>query len=364
MKEIPKIFIFYTSLVGHGHKRSAEAIKDAIHHYYPKYKVELINSFKLINENFEKVASFVYSSILKFTPKLTGFVYNNQNKINRNRVITNILLSFFKKPFEDLIKKENPDIIICTQALPSNIFALIKRKNNYNFSLAAALTDFHTYNFWINKETDLYFVPNDEAKDFLMKNNVEESKINVTGIPINFKNKVTKRNNKKLGLLILGGGAGIGNIKNIVYNLDSIKDLTNIYVIAGNNLNLKKVLEKSHIPKKVLGYTNNIESIYAMSDLVITKPGGLTTAELMSIPLPIIITDPLPGQEQRNTEYLIKNGVAIKIDNIKELPTIIKDLINNKEKLLNLKNNSKKLSNPDAALKVAKIINQYYHNHS
>ena len=240
--------------------------------------------------------------------------------------------------FNRIIKKEGPNVIICTQAFPCSVLAMFKG----NYKLIGIITDFHLNSSWISKNVDCYAVSCSEVKEELIKCGIEFSKIKITGIPT----KNYKKNKGEL-VLIMGGGAGLGDIERVA-NLVCKRFKTK--VLVGNN---KKLFDKLKNKCDVSCYVENIEDYYANSFVVITKPGGLTCSELINMQIPIIMLDPLPGQEEKNADFLIKNNIAIKLDSLNNLV----DTIENLEKKIDYEK-IKVFAKPNAREEVKGLVNK------
>lgn len=360
-----KILILYTSALGLGHKRCAEALEEVFKK--DKNEVLIIDALYYINPLFRKTLGKFYLGILKTTPYIWKGFHNKSFLFDVIQEFKGGLERLLSKKFKKLIKDFKPDRIICTQGFPCGIIAYLKRNKKINTLLYAVITDFDVHKYWIYREVDKYFVANKESKLKLIKNEISSDKIYITGIPISlkFKKEFDKKNIlKKLRLkdtpiiTILGGGAGLTKTKKIIKILDEVPLDFQMIIVTGKNTRnynqIKKIKTKKNI--EPLQFIENLNDIYTISDLIIGKPGGLTSSEILSKRVPLVIINPIPGQEESNTHFLIKNKVAIKINKIKNLAKLVYCLLKNKQKLKELKNNTNKLRKPDATYNIIKII--------
>ena len=274
------------------------------------------------------------------------------------------------KKLERLFEKYQPDTVVCTQAFPCGMVADYKKTHNLNIRLIGVLTDFAPHSFWINDGVDYYVVPNNEARDRFIKKGVPTDRIKVYGIPI--RSKFAIQLNKEpvagaLGLdlsipviLLMGGGQGLGPIKEVVKSLQAIDSPLQTIVITGTNQKLNKWLKKEqrHFAKKVLfyEYANNVDELMEVATLIVTKPGGLTTSECLAKGLPMVIVNPIPGQEMRNTDFLLKNGIAIRIDKTSDIGEEIELLLRSPERLDMMRKEALAHGKPHAAYDVARLI--------
>lgn len=366
-----KRILFLTTSVGSGHKRAAEAIQvalDAIS--YRPFKTQTDTYFDYFLPAAEKVAAKVYVKTIQLMRQALKYVYSVQKK-DLNRKPTRHFLSIpLIKKYEKAIRSFNPDAIICTQALSSRFTSILKENGKISASLIAVVTDFDVHPYWFNKHIDRFIVPTGEIKKEFITHGIPADKIYAFGVPIH--PRFSKRCNKsalkrKLGLiedipvvLIMGGGWGLGPIKKTVLRLDRSEMNLQLIVVAGKNRMLKKKLDKSlsrlKIPIKVYGYVSNLDELMDVSDIAITKPGGLISSELLAKGLPAILVDVIPGQEEANGEYLINKGAACKIEKLSQLKEVIQGLLENPARLEQMRKKAEAVAKSLAAVESARLI--------
>ena len=233
-------------------------------------------------------------------------------------------------------------------------------------------------NGWSGHEyTDYFFVAHDKMKEYLTSKNIPENKVFATGIPISsrFLKKYNKKEildklglveNKKNILFFAGGEFGLGKTKTVQIFEDLVKNFSDIQVIAiaGKNekmkLNFENIVYQNNKENfvKVLDYTNQVPELMSISDLVVSKPGGLTTSESLASGLPMIIINPIPGQEEENAEFLEEKGIGIWIKKHDSAYKIFNSLLSNSEKLEEMKKNVEKLAKKHSTEDICKIILQ------
>lgn len=370
-----KIMIFY-GLYGGGHLSAAKSIKEYIECNYADVQIDMIDCVEYINKAINKVTTKAYSEFAKRAPEIWGFIYK-KSETGPVAKISNDFNKVMAIKLKKLLQDFNPDYVISTHPFSSQMCAYLKKKGKFNFKLATIMTDYASHEQWIvhHEYVDYLFVAHQEMKNYLTSKNIDENKIFVTGIPISnrFLNQYDKEEilnefkldkNRKNVLFFAGGEFGLG--KNTT--LEILKVLakyftdTQIIAIAGKNESMKEHFEK--IVKeynredsiKILGFTNKVPELMSISDLVVTKPGGLTTTESLASGLPIIAINPIPGQEEENAYFFEKAGVAVwlkKDDNIKE---VVSNILNNEAKLLEMKENTKLIAKKNSTEDICKII--------
>ncbi len=320
-----KILILYGSYGG-GHKSAANAIKQYIEQNYENINVEMIDCIEYISKFINKITTGAYNQMAKKAPWVWKRVYFNSEKGILSKISneTNALMS---KKLYHLIQKKSPDIIISTHPFATQMCGRLKRKGKINCKIATIMTDYEIHNQWLQESEyiDKYFVAHEGMKESMINLGINAEKIFPTGIPMSEKflenfnrSEILKEfnleENKKTVLFFGGGEMGLGKERTYEILETLIKEFTDIQVIAisGRNEVMKEAFNRivtnsnSSNRVKVLEYTKKVPELMSISNLVITKPGGLTTTESLTSELPIIIINPIPGQEEQNAEFLEK----------------------------------------------------------
>lgn len=364
-----RILLMYISKVS-GHRQAALAIENALKLINPHAETLNINAFRYTNPISEKIIDKIYMWVLNKAPGIWEYLYDNPKIIKGTQKIKERIHFLNSRKLKKLYDEFKPDAIICTQAFPCGMAADFKKIYNLNIPLFAIVTDYLPHSYWVYPEVDFYIVGCHHAKEKLLERGVSDEKIKLFGIPIDPKfNKIEDREKianllnldlKKPVILAMGGGQGFGPIKKIIMSFKKITLDLQLIVVAGTNKKLFHWLKKQEkrYPKKMLifGFTDKINQLMSVADLIITKPGGLTTAEALTKGIPMIIVNPIPGQEEHNTRHLLKEEVALRVNNLKHLNNLIENLFTHKQHLEMMHQKALKISHPDPALKTAELI--------
>ena len=371
-----KILILYAKYGG-GHSAAANAIQNYIDNHYENVETNVVDCIEYINKALNKISTSTYKKITSATPRLWKKVYHNSERGILSK-ISNGSNKFMARKLYHFVEEYSPDIIISTHMFSTQMISYLKRKNKISCKLATILTDFAPHDQWLVgcKYGDFFFVSNDKMKDTLINDfSISKNKVFATGIPLSekFKESFDKKkifeefglNPEKKTILFFGGGEfGLGKEKTVKI-LGSFIDYSKDYqivAIAGKNEKMKKEFEKLVEEKnakdfvKVLPYTNKVPELMSISDLVVTKPGGLTSTESLASGLPMIIINPIPGQEEENAEFLENSGVAIWIRNAYDCDDIISEILSDPAKLHQMKVNTKLLAKKNSTKDICKII--------
>lgn len=361
-----KVLILSAS-IGSGHTKAADALLEEFKEQYgDDVAVETVDFMAWEVSTLNFFTKRLYLAALKFIPDLYDRIYKvtGAKKIGTlTRLVISTLMYF---PFARLLKKFQPEVVICTHPFPEAAAALWKflhAKSARKFLLSAVLTDYSLHEIWIFSEVDIYFVATDEMKTELAAQSRPNQEIYATGIPIgkNFSALSTEENYTPT-ILLMGGGLGLGSIEETLQDLNSIETPLKIFVVAGQNQNLltrlKSLQKKIRHQTEIFGYVENIGELMSSADLLITKPGALTMSESFAAGLPMILHAPIPGPEAQNAIYAVTNGAAISAGNSK-ISSIVSEILKNPAKLNAMKICAKKLSKVDAASNIVNYMKNF-----
>lgn len=360
-----------------GHISAAKSIKNYIDKNFEDTDIEFIDCIEYISKYANKISTKAYVEITKNTPRLWKKLYSGSNN-GALATISNASNRLMALKLKYLIKDLKPNLIISTHPFSSHMCAILKQKKQINCELATIMTDYHIHNQWLSlpEYVDYFFVANDQMKKDMINLKIPSKKIHVTGIPISprFNQNFNKEDifdefwldKDKFTILLFGGGEfGLGKnvaVKVLESFIRMFKDVQ-IVAISGKNKKMHKafeeIVEKNNCEArvKVLEYTDKVPELMSISRIVVTKPGGLTITESLVSELPIIIINPIPGQEEENANFLVNSGCAIwikqKEDNI---PGILKNLYRDSEMLENMKKASKKIAKPNSTKNICEIL--------
>ena len=371
------ILLFYASY-GSGHLSAATAIEQYIRENYPDAKTLKIDCVEYINKSINKISTSAYKSIILKTPVLWGQVY----KLLKNDTILDITQfsnRFMAKKIFTLFEDFEPDLVISCHPLGGQITSFLKSHKKTNCKLATVMTDFSSHKQWlIGKDyTDYFFVSNIEMKTSLISEGIYPNKIYVSGIPIspNFYKNYNKENiykslniekNKKNIIFFGGGSLGLSSSSNIQAILTSLLQATDesyqIIIISGKNQKLyndfqktiNNTYHKSQI--KLIDFTTELPELLPITSFVITKPGGLTITECISTNVPIILINPIPGQEKENAQYIADNKMGIWIKTNKPTSEYFQEIFNDTKLIEEIKENQKKYSHINSTKNICDIL--------
>ena len=368
-----KVLILYGSYGG-GHLSAAKAIRQYLNENYD-VKTEMVDCIEYVNKFINKLTTGAYKWMAKRAPSLWGKIYANSQhglfagiSIRANKAMS--------KKLNKLILEEKPDIVISTHPFSSQMVSYLKENKKTNCKLVTVMTDFAPHDQWLvgHEYSDAFFVANENMKKYLINFGVAEKKVHSTGIPLSLKfssafnkDEIYKEfglNKSKPVILFFGGGEfGLGKDRTVQILKSLINNLTTYQIIAisGRNKKMnsrfKNLVEQSHASDrvKVFDYVNKVPELMSISNIVVSKPGGLTTSESLASNLPMLVINPIAGQEEENAEFLEKNQVGVWLRKKDNPDEIIRDLFQNENKLLQMKENTQRLAKPHSTRDICRI---------
>jgi processive 1,2-diacylglycerol beta-glucosyltransferase len=372
-QESPLRLLILSASVGAGHLRAAQALELALRALVPNAFVKNLDVLELTNKTFRRLYGQAYLDLVDRAPHVLGYLYDlldrPRSQSQRSDSLRVLVERLNLRNVLTLLQNEPWDIIINTHFLPAEIIASLRRDEKINTPHLTVTTDYETHRLWVTKPCDHYCTATEEGAAYLEHWGVNGRDITVTGIPIHPAFNEPKDRARcllsqglvgdRIIVLQLAGGFGVGPVENIYRALLEIGVPLEIVSVTGRNDQMKKELQKIEVPcrhrSKVIGFTGKIHELMAVADLVVSKPGGLTTSEVIASGAAMAIINPVPGQESRNSDFLLENGAAVKINNIATLPYKLSKLLKDKKWLVRLKRNSLRLGKPRAAFDVAQI---------
>jgi processive 1,2-diacylglycerol beta-glucosyltransferase len=357
--------------VGAGHLRAAEAVEAALRRVVPAATVNNVDVLTLTNAAFRHVYGKAYLDLVNKAPHVLGYFYDIMDKPsrsgrNRGDRLRLLVEKLNLQAFTRFLEKEPWDLVINTHFLPAEIIASLRKKKRLSLPQVTVTTDFETHRLWVNQPCEHYFTATEEGSCYLHSWGIPSTDTTAVGIPIHPvfsepKDPVACR--ARLGfkdnhpvVLQLAGGFGVGPIEKLYRALLDMKESLNVLVVTGRNQKAKAQLERVSVPDRhqarIFGFTDQIDELMAAADLVVSKPGGLTTSETLARGAAMVIVNPIPGQESRNSDFLLENGAAIKVNNLATLAYKVSAMVRSPDRLAQLKANARRLGRPRAAFDV------------
>lgn len=369
-----KIFIF-TASTGAGHNLAAQSLKESLDD--AGYQTEVYDAFKETNITLDRLITKGYQQMVVNVPKLYEQMYNQFNNMNRfQQGIFQVLTKVMNPDIVPLINAGKPDLIITTHPFVTNVLGTLKEHQAFDVPVLSIVTDYKIHTLYLKKMIDAYVVGSDYTKETMMAKGVAEEIIFPYGIPIRqtfLKNNHLER--KEITdvagtILLMAGSLGSKQMEKAFSALLKVKEKIRIIVVCGNNAKIEKEIRHLHNRElcenkivEIYGFVNNVSELMDMSDAIISKPGGLTTTEAIEKNIPMIIPFYYPGQEEENADYLVDGGMAIKVDKIKDLTSMVDFLFENKYIIKrmaeNMSEEAQKRSMSKTIELCGSLINQY-----
>jgi processive 1,2-diacylglycerol beta-glucosyltransferase len=356
-----------SAAAGAGHVRSAEALVAAF--AAKGIAAKHVEVLKYASWLFKKVYSDLYIELVNHQPAILGLVYDAMDHPWKSRKRLLALDWLNTRPLVRLLLAERPRLAVCTHFLPAEILLYLRRKKILDIPVGVVITDFDLHAMWLYRGVDWYFVACEETKVHMVALGIPPETIHVTGIPIDpaFSPAREKAETRRtLGLppdlttvLVSAGGFGMGPVESLAKAMQEVRHPIQVAVVCGKNPDLARRLEELPAPNhpvKVVGFTTEMERWMAASDLLVGKAGGLTSSEALASGVVMVIVNPIPGQEERNSDHLLEEGVAIRCNNLPALAYKIDSLLSDKERFDRMRQAVRRLARPNAAADVVSLV--------
>ncbi|MFN2449817.1 MAG: glycosyltransferase [Candidatus Baltobacteraceae bacterium] len=357
--------------MGVGHTSAANAMQEALESAYPDSRTRVVDSYKYAASVVSQVVSNGYLGMVKTIPQMYRFLYARAERATEVGPFRAWVHQFTAGNLRALIEKERPDVVVCTHAFPCGVMAEYRRHFADAPPVVGVVTDFAVHAYWIHDNVAAYAVATPEMKNAMAARGIEADRIFVTGIPIKPQFGELQFDREALRarldlpldravILLMGGGLGIGPLGRMLSALDAVDQPLCAVAIVGRSVRSEeRVLERATrigYPVRVLRFVDNVYDYMHAADLLVSKPGGLTASEALAANLPLVLFKPLPGQEERNTRYLMQRGAAVRAKNRDGLSQTVAALLEDRTRIAGMRKAIGEIAKPDAAARAATII--------
>lgn len=357
---------------GAGHVRAAQALEQAARLHHPDVECRHLDILDLTDAAYRKAYAGGYLKLVNRAPALWAALYRSSDTV-RERRARDRFVRFFDRlefaPFRRVLAEYAPDAVLTTHFLPCQVLAPERAGGRFTMPLGVVITDFDVHAFWVQPSADHFFVGTDEVAAVLAARGIPGERIEVTGIPVlRAFAPVTDsaQARRALGLavdqptvLVSGGGAGVGALDETVNTVLECGPVQ-VLAVAGRNQAARQRLAKTAVPAGSrlvpFGFVDNMAELLAAADLVVAKSGGLTTAECLAVGVPMVVRDPIPGQEERNADYLLEQGAGVKAHSLPVLRFKLSSLLRDPARLARMRHAARKAGRPGAARQIVESM--------
>lgn len=365
-----KRVLIFSASAGSGHVRAAEALAKAFHGDDRVGKVLNVDSLQYTNKLFRDFYSKLYDQLVQSAPQILGWAYKASDEPWKGDAVRIALDRLNTMPLVKFVRNFDPHITVCTHFMPAGIISHLIANDRLKTSSSIVVTDLDVHAMWLSRTFQRYFVAIDETKAHLEAIGLPAERVTVSGIPIDpvFSEPIDVQATResfnldpqRITLLLSAGTLGAGPTEIVVRRLIQMPQDTQVVVVCGRSEKVKERIDELTRGResqfRVLGYTARMHDLMKMSDVFIGKPGGLTTAEALACGLPMVIVSPIPGQEERNSDHLLEEGIAIKFNELTTIPYKLGKLLEDPDRLARMRENARRIGRPRAAETIARTL--------
>lgn len=367
-----KRFLIVTASIGSGHEKAASAIAEGIRKDCQEAQIDIVDFMRWDTSLVNALMKFFYLKMLALVPNLYEFMYQFTAGKRKGGFIQVLMAYAMARSIKQLIRQYDPQVIICTHPFPAEAVSHLSGRWHKRFVAGAAITDYSVHQMWICHNLDFYFVACEPMKRQLIAAGIRPEIIHVTGIPVAdvfhepyektfYRQQLSLRADMPV-VLMMGGGLGLGSMDNAMEQLERISATWQLLVVAGKNADLKQQAEaraaKSHHKMIVYGYTKDVKALMAAADVLVTKPGALTLTEAVSMHLPMVLHEPIPGPETDNARYMSGCGAAVWMHAGDNLAHVLQELLQDKQALQGMAQAANASAQPETVAKILAAIKE------
>jgi processive 1,2-diacylglycerol beta-glucosyltransferase len=371
MMTTKKRVLILSASAGNGHVRAGAALEKAFAADARVGQVAHEDALKYTNKLFREFYSGLYTKMVKNAPTLLGYLYRTSDEPWKNEAARLQFDRLNTRPLVKLIREFDPHITVCTHFMPAGIISHLIEKKELEAHLSIVVTDMDCHALWLSRLFHRYFVALDETRAYLENLGLPKDRLSVSGIPIDpiFAEPIDREavrrsyglDPKKLTLLLSAGALGVSPAEIIVERLkEQLRPDAQVIVVCGRDEEVRGRIQASvgaGNPRFcILGYSDRMHDLMKISDLLIGKPGGLTTSEALACGVPMVIIQPIPGQEERNSDHLLEEGAAIKCNELTTLPYKVNKLLDDPARLAAMRQRALALGRPHAARMIVEML--------
>lgn len=375
-----KILILYSSL-GSGHVSAAKALTEAFRQF-PEVEVQSEDALAYASSVYRSAVVQVYEQLSEKVPQLYKAFYEGSDVGDLERSLdSNLTWARLERPFfrklGQFVRQVNPDVVVCVQQIPSRLLQLLDQEDEISKPQYVVVTDTIAHSSWINYGVNGYYLPNDLSANFLIQRGIDPALLHITGIPVNLeimqpKSKLEVRSRRNLPLespviTVFGGGLNPRRVRFMVTNLLEHLHGSTVIVAAGRNQDLLEAIadltDSPTVKLLKLGTIDYVDDLVVASDLIITKAGGLITSEILARGTPMVIVDPIPGQEEQNADVIAAAGAGVQLRLLEMVTPAVQYLLHHPERLTEMKQAALEIGQPRAALNIAEHILSNWQSH-
>lgn len=365
-----KRVLILSASVGSGHVKAADALARAMRARSDVDEVLSDDSLDHTNVLHKQFYSTLYKKLSAMLPEFLGWWYETSDDpwvADKGRLLIDLPQAL---PLINLVREFKPDIILCTHFMPAGVISWLIANGKLEARLGVVITDFHFHAFWITRAFNWYFVAQEDDKIHMEALGLPSDRIEVTGIPVEPEfgapvdvNAVLERHGLQPGrptLLVAGGALGMSPATAVVRQLLQLDRDFQAIIVCGKNEEMQNeivdLLKDRPADFRVFGYTKEMSDFMSVATILLSKPGGMTTAEAVACGLPMMILDPIGGQEERNADVLLEAGAAVKCTEVTLVAHKLRRLLDDPERLKQMSQNARSLGRPNAAAEISRIV--------
>jgi len=368
MDGAPRVLIL-TASYGSGHNAVAAALEAALR--AAGARTQVVDHFRqLVHPRFDRWTRRLYGAVVCRAPALWRFAYWLGDRMAASSPLACDANQLGRRKLARLLDTERPDCVACTHPTPAGALASLRARGHPVPPFAVVFSDFAAHRQWVHPAADIHYVPDAATARGIVARGAPESSVVVTGIPVRAefaepRDRAAAR--ASLGLdperpvvLAMAGASGrVGRLAAVARVLGRLPVPLHAVIAAGTDAALAARLRRMVAGDdriRVVDYVDNIRTLMAAADVLVTKAGGVSLAEALAAELPIVCFGSVPGHEARNERFVVECGAALAARSARELELTLRAALGKPDVLARLREGIRAVRRPHAAREVAQNL--------
>ncbi len=365
-----KRILILSASVGSGHNIAASVLESCFRQAPDVEEVKTLDVLSLTSGFYHSLYDDAYFATVDSAPWLVGWYYDAHDRPFQQKEVLSLWDQINTAEVAKTIEDFQPDIVVCTHFLPAKLVSLLLTRGRLQATLSVITTDYDFQGMWLSTPYNRFYVARDETREYMVDIGLPADRITVSGIPVRAAFTQTIDREAVLAryqlrpdvptLLISAGAAGGAYTQAIVAQTLRMHNSFQAVVVCGRNEELKDKITALVAPQasryRVLGFTTDMPELMRVATLFVGKPGGLSSSECMAAGLPMVLINPIPGQEVRNSDFLLEEGAAVRCNYATTVGYKVDHLLEDPDRLRRMAANALRLSRVDAGQQIVATV--------
>ena len=359
---------------GEGHNSAGKAVMEAA--LLRGHEVEFMDLMLLGGKTVSHMVGGAYISIVRHIPAFFSLLYKVGGLISSSTRKSPVYYanSLLAGRLDRYIKEHSFDLILTPHLYAAEVLTCLKHRGLLSVPVIAIGTDYTCIPFWEETDCDCYIVPQKDLLGELIHKGLPKKQLFPLGIPVKQAFSTQKKRSLARKLcrlpsdahvyLVMSGSMGFGKVNLLVAELiRKLEADEYVVVICGNNRRLRQILQTTfgkNPQVRILGFTDHVPAYMDASDVIFSKPGGLTSTEAAVRQIALVHTSPIPGCETKNLAFFTSHGMSVTARTVHGQVTLGRRLMKNEDARIEMQKQQNHCIPHDSAVEICRLAEKLY----